>query len=445
MTEEKQSLPSKAQPKTTQQVKSMDTNSSSTKAGADKPTNAKLVTNKPSSVENKPLTSKLGAIALLFSLIAIGGTVGHYFWQQQQLNQQLNQQQQSNLQAQNILSDKILTKVNQTLSQQAKANQQKITNIVKIIQAKNQAQVEQLLATVNRLEQKQPSDWLIHEAEYLIRVAARTMWLERDTHAAIGLLSDANSRLQELNDPKYLPVRKVIFQDIESLKLMPTLATDDVVLALMALTQQVNSLPLAMVHIPQDNSAEQSLALSNDTADWQENLNKSWQNFKNTFFQIRYKKGSVEPLMSPQHQQHLKQNLALKIQLALWAATEQKQAIYLAVLNDIQQWLNDYFDMNDVVNQAFIQRINTLKEQQISFDYPSSLASLQALRTLLATSPIEKIKADKKEKPLANDLKKKAANKSVKTQENSAEAPIKAPANTPEKAPTKKTNQEDII
>jgi len=445
MTEEKQPLPSKEQPKKSPQDKSIDTDASSTKAKATKPANAKLAKSKSTPVENKTRTSKLGAIALLFSLIAIGGGIGHYVWQQQQLKLQLSQQQQSNLQAQDALSEQVLAKVSQTLSLQEKANQQKIANLVKNIQAENQAQVEQLLATVNRLEQKQPSDWLIHEAEYLIRIAARTMWLERDTHAAIGLLSDANSRLQELNDPKYLPVRKVIFQDIESLKLMPTLATDDVVLALMALTQQVNNLPLAMVHIPQDNTTEQSLALSDDTADWQENLNKSWQNFKNTFFQIRYKKGSVEPLMSPQHQQHLKQNLALKIQLALWAATEQKQAIYLTALNDIQQWLNEYFDMKEIVNQAFLQRINTLKEQKISFDYPSSLASLQALRMLLATSPIEKTKTDKKEDALADDLKKKTANKSEKTQENSAEAPVKDPANTPEKAPTKKTNQEDII
>lgn len=348
--------------------------------------------------------SKLAIIAFIFALIAIAGTVIHYFW----LQQQTVVTQQNNSEAQQRVVAQMRAGVKTTLQQQAKVNQQKMNEIVQRLQTESNARIEHLSATINQLTQKQPSDWLVQEAEYLIRVAARTMWLSQDTTAAVGLLTDANSRLNELNDPKYLSVRQVIYQDIEALKLMPKLATDDVIMSLMALTQQVNTLPLAMVNIPDSSETEASLALTNDTADWQENLSKTWHKFLNEFITVRRRSGSVEPLMSPQHQQNLKQNLALKIQLAIWAASEKKQAVYSQSLADIQQWQSQYFDMEAPINQAFNQQIENLKAKVITFDYPSTLASLDALHSALKNNTkievaptVEKTQTDLQTSPQA--------------------------------------------
>ena len=91
----------------------------------------------------------------------------------------------------------------------------------------------------------------------------------------------------------------------------------------------------------------------------------------------------VEPLMAPEQQQHLKQNLSLKVQLVQWAASEQKAEVYQQTLLDIQQWLNEFFDMDLPVNQRFYQAIEQLKQQTIHYDYPSDLRSLAAIKRLL--------------------------------------------------------------
>ena len=150
----------------------------------------------------------------------------------------------------------------------------------------------------------------------------------------------------------------------------------------MALNKQVPTL----VIITPEKALEQikeDIALSDDIGDWQENLAKTWHKFLKDFIIIRQRTGTVEPLMTPQQQQHLKQNLSLKVQLVQWAASEQKEDVYQETLLDIQQWLNEFFDMNLPANKRFYNAIEQLKKQTIYYDYPSDLRSLAAIKRLL--------------------------------------------------------------
>ncbi|NQY62299.1 MAG: uroporphyrinogen-III C-methyltransferase [Alteromonadaceae bacterium] len=348
-------------------------------------------------VGNTNKISKTAVFALLLALTATAGIGGLYYWNNQQQNlleQRLSQQNQKvllNNQAQ----------VKQLLAHQQQNLIQQLSSATTKIQLASEDKIKHLENTIARLSQNNPSDWLTHEAEYLIRIAARTMWLERDTKAAIGLLFDADARLKELNDPKFLPVRQLIHQDIAALKLMPELQTEDVILKLMALNTQVESLPLILMHTSQTEEDEQKFELSENISDWQPNLMKSWQRFLDTFVVIHSRSGKLEPLLSSQQRLNLKENLNLKLQQAQWSARQEKPAIYLQTLNNIQGWLNDYFDMDDIANQEFSASIKTLKGALISYNYPSTLASLTTMRTLLTEKPA--FKAEKL-KNLKNDL-----------------------------------------
>jgi len=350
------------------------------------PSNTKVAADKPS--------NKTATIALVIATVSIFASIGHYVWQQQQNNAQfltLNQQNQQNQQAieqgQSELKSNLTAEFNRQLQQQNRAtNQSQIS--AKKAHSDSDSQLQQLTAQLSQLEQKmslrQPNDWLIHEAEYLVRVAARTMWLERDTKAAISLLRDADNRLKELNQPKFLPVLALINEDIESLALMPTLQNQEAILTLMALNKQVPTLMLAGVNLAEAlDQPKEDLALSDNIGDWQDNLAKTWHQFLNDFITVRRRTGMVEPLMAPEQQQHLKQNLSLKIQLVQWAASEQKEEIYQQTLLDIQQWLNEFFDMSLLVNKRFYQSIEKLKQQTIHYNYPSDLRSLAAIKRLL--------------------------------------------------------------
>ena len=267
---------------------------------------------------------------------------------------------------------------------QQKTFDRQLQQVATQVNDKNQEKIAELDATVSKLEykvkQRQPSDWLLHEAEYLIRIASRTLWLEHDTTAAIGLLKNSDARLADLNDPTFLPVRELIHLDIKSLEQMPTLQTDEVVLTLMAMKKQVAILPLAMVDINAVTD-QHNTEVSNDLNDWQANLAKTWHKFLDDFIRVRQRTGMIRPLVSPEQQQHLRQNLNLKIQLALWAASERKGDIYQQALTDVQEWITEFFDLEEATNQHFLESLTNLQTKLVSYDYPNKLKSLTAIRT----------------------------------------------------------------
>jgi uroporphyrin-3 C-methyltransferase len=345
---------------------------------------------------HKQKLSKTAVVSLIIALAASVGVGGLYYWDMQQQAQskaELLQQTQQILATSEQKTQQSLAsseqKVKQLFAQQQTMFSQRLNREIATITTDSQVKITQLENAVERLSQNQPSDWLLHEAEYLIRIATRTMWLEQDTRAAIGLLKDADMRLKELKDPQFLPIRQLIRQDIAQLTLIPVVDNEDTVMTLMAMSQQLANLPLAMVKIPDNDNKSSDFTLSESTNDWRENLAKTWQKILADFITVRRSSGNVKPLMSPQHQQNLIENLSLKLQLAQWAVTEKKQKIYNQTLNDIQLWLTEYFDMQKVENQSFYQAIQKLKGKIITYDYPSTLLSLKAMSKVLAETPLK--------------------------------------------------------
>ncbi len=340
-------------------------------------TRAKSTDTSVNTANKSSTTSKL---ALLLAILSIAGIGGHYYWQMEQRSALIAELEQKNsallqsreqqvLQLVNQQQDTVLQNVNQQLN---KALEQSLT------------QTEQLVTRVDQLSQQQPSDWLLHETEYLVRMAVRSLWLEKEARSAIALLQDADQRLASLKDPSLLPLRQTINEDIQSLQLMPTLETDEAMLKLMALSEQVTLLPIAMAHLPDATEPAPTLALSENTSDWRENLAKSWQVFLEQFITVRRRTANVEALLPPKQQQHLRQNLQLKLQLAQWAASQQKTELYQGVLAETLQWINEYFDTDAAVVVKFTEQISAMQEKTIALALPTTLSSLQAVRQYLA-------------------------------------------------------------
>lgn len=431
MTESKTPLTSEKMSESDAKISS---NKKATKASAPKKSSTQQ-----SSPKNSP--NKISKLAMFAVLVAIAAPSGHYYWQQlqhQQLTNKISEENKATLNEYQNQLQQALTKQQQNFDQQ-------LQQVVAQIHNNNDAKITELTATVAQLEhsikQRQPSDWLLHEAEYLIRIAARSLWLEHDARAAIGLLKDADTRLTELNDPAFLPVREVIHQDIKSLELMPTLQTDDIVLTLMAMSKQVPQLPLTIENLGKEKDAEPSLELSDNINDWQSNLAKTWQKFLDDFIRVRQRSGTVEPLMSPEQQIHLKQNLSLKIQLTLWAASERKGDIYQKSLDDILQWLNKFFDMKDSVNLQFANTLTDLKQKQVNYNYPSELGALSAIRATLRNQSISLPIASKKK---ATDVEDKIKNEVAEEIKAEPIKPIKLPAKQPEQQNNKSKSEGNI-
>ena len=241
MTDKKQTSPTnKASDKSNAETKVVATTAakvsgqSTSKESLSKKNANKTSTNTKQLSAQKSKRSKTAILSLFLTLTAIAGIVAGYFLLQQQHSKSMLALEQKNM----VQLNQFQQQLSQALAKQKNQLTHQLKQVATQVQSTNQvnnASHEKVLELVKQTEkleqsiqQRQPSDWLIHEAEYLIRIAARTLWLEQDTRAPLGLLKEADARLKELNDPRFLSVRALIHQDRQSLAQMPTLNTDDI-------------------------------------------------------------------------------------------------------------------------------------------------------------------------------------------------------------------------
>ncbi|NHH99227.1 uroporphyrinogen-III C-methyltransferase [Oceanimonas sp. MB9] len=241
-------------------------------------------------------------------------------------------------------------------------------------------QVEGLSRKVLDLDSKRPNDWMLAEAEYLVRMAGRKLWLEHDAVSAAMMLANADERLAALNDPTLVPIRKALADDIASIKSVKKVDREGLVIKLNSINDQVDKLKLAGVIMAR--AEEPDLALSESVSDWKDNLKKSWASFTDDFVTVRRRDGNVEALLSPQQHWYLSENLKGKLLQGQLAVYREQQEIFDSSLAQSKQWLQDYF-ADDSVRQFMLEQIEQLEGQQISVDYPEQFAAQEHLQQLL--------------------------------------------------------------
>ncbi|MBR9858775.1 MAG: heme biosynthesis operon protein HemX [Gammaproteobacteria bacterium] len=230
------------------------------------------------------------------------------------------------------------------------------------------------------LDSKRPNDWMLAEAEYLVRMAGRKLWLEQDAVSAAMMLANADERLAALNDPSLTPVRRALADDIASIKSVKKVDREGLVIKLNSINDQVDKLTLAGVIMARAEAPD--FTLSESVSDWKENLKKSWASFSDDFVTVRRRDGNVEALLSPQQHWYLSENLKGKLLQAQLAVYREQQEIYDSSLAQATQWLQDYF-ADDSVRQFMLEQLAQLEGQQIKVDYPEQFSAQERLQQLL--------------------------------------------------------------
>ncbi len=177
----------------------------------------------------KPKSSGNGllwfVVLMLFaSVIAMAGAGYWYYMQQVSTSQTITAAQQTNTNQIKAMESERAT-LSAALRDATKSNSE-LEKAITELQTQNAnlaLQTESALEQIKNMEGRRPADWLIAEADYLVRMAGRKLWLESDVRTAILLLVNADKRLKSLADPSVLPVRAALAEDIQTqpLTLLP--------------------------------------------------------------------------------------------------------------------------------------------------------------------------------------------------------------------------------
>ena len=387
-------------------------------------------------------------LSLLAILIALGvGGAGYYFGQQQvdefqqkltALEAQINNKTVVSAPAQEVKFD--TTQLAQ-LESANKATQNKIAQVEELINAKShelvglQSQINKVSAQANA---QQPTDWLFSEADFLLNNALRKLVLDNDVDTAVSLLKLADETLAKVNNSQSAAIRSAINQDLKQLLSVAGVDQNAVMQKLSQLANTVDELPVLDVNFGDEQNATK---LSDSLSDWAENAEKSATSFLNHFIRISPKHGADrKELLAPNQDIYLRENIRLRLQLAIMAVPRQQNELYKQSLEAVASWIRSYFDTNAEVTQSFLKSVDELSEVSIYVDVPSQLQSLSMLDKYLNRTPLDVQKVEiEAEKAVDNSPRKEevkpapeAKAEEPKAEEKPAEAPAAQPATEPQ-------------
>lgn len=360
---------------TTDETSLPPTSSSETQAKADavKPTNT--------TINTPALTKSSWAIrfSILFALGLTLGAIGGGYVLYQQLQQQIQQQQLAQDEKNNAQQSQLaqaLLQPNQRIEQleQQQLNDAKTyQELSKLVE--NQSQLQD---RVNKLAERSPTHWMASEAEYLVNMAGRKLWLEKDPRTATDLLKSADETIAAMNNPALLPIRKALAKDIAATASIKVTDIEGNVLALDALIEQLSKLSLNR-HDAEVNPAEDT-AITDNLSDWQTNLSKTWKALTQDFITIRHRTANAPALLAPDQQWYLVENIRHKLLQCQLALYRYDRAAYHQSLMMARKWIQTYFDPQDHKTVEAIAEIDKLATLELD---PITLKSFTAKPLLL--------------------------------------------------------------
>lgn len=321
----------------------------------------------------------LGAIAIVL-VIALGAGL-YYHGHQQSLAQAASNE---------ALSEQLdaLQKTQQQDKQQIAAllaQQDKTRQDAERQQASFGRQLNELQDKVASISGSDAKTWLLAQADYLVKLAGRKLWSDQDVTTAAALLKSADASLADMNDPSLIDIRRALNEDVGSLSAVAQVDFDGIILKLNQLSNQVDNLRLADNDTDDSPMDSDSSSLSGSLAEWRQNLTKSWHNFMDDFITIRRRDTSAEPLLAPNQDVYLRENIRSRLLIAAQAVPRHQDEVYKQSLESVSTWVRAYFDTSDPSTKAFLEELDNLSQQSVSMDVPDELKSQPMLEKLMQT------------------------------------------------------------
>lgn len=238
----------------------------------------------------------------------------------------------------------------------------------------------QSLATVDR------QDWLLAEAEYLLRLANQRAQLSHDARSAAQLLGSADEILRDLDEPALLPVRAELAREIGALQNSATRDVEGSYLALQALASEVEKLRIykASTYVPMLVQVAES--------DWQQRLQggltAAWEKLR-SYIRISHHQESFRAQLAPEQEAILRASLQLMFEQAQLALLANQPVLYERALEKAAMWLNRYYQL-DEHRDTLLAQINTLAQVEVDAELADISGSLRILKEYLKSNRWQK-------------------------------------------------------
>lgn len=219
---------------------------------------------------------------------------------------------------------------------------------------------------------------LLAEVEQMVFLASQQLQLAGNVKTALIALQNADTRLQRVDRPQLIPLRKLINKDMERLRALPHVDTAGMSLRLDNLISGVDALPLAMDARPGESRPRAGEKPEGESV-WARLTREAWEDIRQ-LIRVQNVEKPEAPLLSPSQTFFLRENLRLRLLSARLALLARDEASFKTDLKAAHDWINRYYDRNANETANALAILRQLRESQVSIELPDISASLEALR-----------------------------------------------------------------
>ncbi|HID8843738.1 TPA: uroporphyrinogen-III C-methyltransferase [Klebsiella variicola] len=246
-------------------------------------------------------------------------------------------------------------------------------------------QLDELQQKVAVISGSDAKTWLLAQADFLVKLAGRKLWSDQDVTTAAALLKSADASLADMNDPTLIGARRAITDDIATLSAVSQVDYDGMILKVNQLANQIDNLRLADNNDDDSPMDSDSDELSSSISEWRVNLQKSWQNFMDSFITVRRRDETAVPLLAPNQDIYLRENIRSRLLVAAQAVPRHQEETWKQSLDNVSTWVRAYYDTDDATTKAFLDEVDKLSQQSITMTVPETLQSQALLEKLMQT------------------------------------------------------------
>ncbi len=341
----------------------------------------------------------LGGIALLLSLLALG--VGIYLWYQVAVEQRVQQtqaaasvdtsinrlgqqftgleKQQERLEARQAEID---DNVEQALKRTVEPVQKSLADF-SASQAELETSMQELSSSVEKVYadlDRSLDSWALEEVEQLLRIANHGVNLSKDADTALAALKLADRRLQELGNPKFTEVRRLLADEMTQLQGVDAPDVTGLALRLNSLSSSINKFPLK---IPAQREIDGNPGGTEAQSDnqWIQAGREMMADLQK-LVRIQNIEEAGKPLLGPEQRFFLFENLRLALSNAQMALLKANTEVYRANLEHVSSWLGSYFNVEDKQVSETLSELENMRKIELRPQFPDISSSLNALQKI---------------------------------------------------------------
>lgn len=345
----------------------------------------------------KPSASKThkthtGLFSVLFVLIFIGLGLAAYFGYQTYIAVQTQNAAISELRNNTNKHARVL-KDSKTNNENTQSSMAQLASAVDTQISKQQQELENISDQLSAIKGSTRKDWLLAEAEYLLRIANQRLLIEQDPIASESLLEAAEQILSEIDDAALMPVRIKVAEELLLLRSSPKGQVDKLLLQLNAVSTHVSALSLDTIPTQRSNGENNSSGVSSDTSSttstptnsseqhWWDRLTDKIASALSRAISIKRTDKPIAVPPSPAYEQYLKQNLALRIEQAKLLLMRNKFSDFEKSLTDSLAWSKLNLPTSKSTGTVIAELENIVRQRptQQSTDISGSLDMLREI------------------------------------------------------------------